>query len=158
MNPIGASVVAVCAMACVAVLTSDVVDQLVARRARRRLSPGASPRLRRRTWPRPLARRIDRRASARADRDLPLWLDASARSARAGASLRHALIDGATALAGRPLADDLRPFIGALAQGVPIGLAVDQQWTTSAVSRHRSLVWRALRLASRSGGPATAAR
>jgi tight adherence protein B len=155
VSPIIAFGVVACAVGCVGSLTGNVADHLLAGRARRRLWPFiTAPRLRAPWLPTPLARLLDRRARTRADRDLPLWLDACARSARAGASLRHALIDGAASLAGGPLADELRPFVGALERGVPLGLAVDEQRATGRCSPHRSLVWRALTLASRSGGPA----
>lgn len=155
MNTLAAFGVVVGAIACAGAVTCTLVDHAVAAKARRRLWPSDAPSRRRvAVWSPLLPGLLDRGMSERADRDLPLWLDGSARAARAGASLPHALIDGASALVGRPLDDELRPFVDALERNVPIGIAVDQQRALGSVSRDRSLVWRALALASRSGGPA----
>ena len=58
-----------------------------------------------------------RRQADLVDRDLPAWLDAGARSARAGASLRFALRDGALAVSASPIGAYLAPFVAALDRG-----------------------------------------
>jgi tight adherence protein B len=64
--------------------------------------------------------------AARADRALPQLLDAVARAVRAGASLRHALLDGAEAVAGTALATEAAALARALRDGasLPAALAV----------------------------------
>lgn len=61
---------------------------------------------------------------ARADRALPQLLDAVARAVRAGASLRHALLDGAEAVAGTALATEAATVARALHGGAPLAEAL----------------------------------
>lgn len=127
-----------------------------AHRARRRLSRRAPSR----PAPSPLdavvARvRLGRRAEL-VDRDLPAWLDASARSARAGASLRQALRDGASTTLNSPIDAYLEPFVMALDGGDPLEVALNRLEGGPPASA-RSIVGRALRLAASVGGPSTGA-
>jgi tight adherence protein B len=95
--------------------------------------------------------RATRRTTA-IDTGLAAWLDASARSARAGGSLRHALLDGWGSVAGTPVGEHLRPFVEAVRAGEPLGRAVDLLDPNSTSARR--LVGRALRLTATTGGPA----
>jgi tight adherence protein B len=121
-------------------------------RSRRRLSSGRSSPPGWRLLETVLARvRLGRRAGS-VDRGLPGWLDASARSARAGASLRHALRDGAGAAPDASIAAYLAPFVAALDRGDSLELALDRLDSGPPASA-RSIVHRALRLAGSVGGP-----
>jgi tight adherence protein B len=72
-----------------------------------------------------VAARVRRaRRPARADRLLPGFLDAVARSVRSGASLRHALLDAADAVAGTALAPEAAALARALGDGVPLADAL----------------------------------
>lgn len=92
------------------------------------------------------------RQPALVDRGLPSWLDASARSARAGASLRQALRDGAASAPNASIGAYLAPFVAALDRGEPLVGALDRLEDGPPASA-RSVVDRALRLAGSVGGP-----
>jgi tight adherence protein B len=135
-------------------LVIAVIDGSCRHRARRRLPPSAS----RRRGPLlvrlgPVGRVVDAHRGRVIDRDLAVWLDGASRSARAGASLRQALVDGAAPLDGRPIGPWLRPFTADLRRGVPLAEALDHLASPGG-SRQRHLVWRALRIAADAGGPA----
>src|SRR4051812_27207884 len=73
-------------------------------------------------WPRlPV---LPSRAISRVDAALPEVLEAMARSLRAGASLRTAVVD-AGAAAPAPLGDDLRTITSAVELGRPLSEAID---------------------------------
>jgi tight adherence protein B len=132
------------------------VDLVVARRVRRRL-PRTS---RDATVPRDrlgaLVSQVRRRRDGDAiDRGLPAWLDASARSARAGASLREALCDGASVLDGSATQQFLHPLVGSVQRGDPLDRALGHLADAPPGSA-RVLVARALRLAASVVGPAAA--
>lgn len=130
----------------------EVRNQLTSWRTHLRLDAMAD----RRRWAPPLVGKVrDRLLAARRSRaidsGLAAWLDAAARSARAGASLRHALLEGAASLGGAPTGVHLIPFADALRGGETLGRALDGLDTDSTAARR--LVGRALRLAAATGGP-----
>jgi tight adherence protein B len=124
-------------------------------RARRRL-PRTVPDASIRTVVGTMVRRArHRREADLVDRDLPAWLDAGARSARAGASLRFALRDGASAVSGTSIGAYLAPFVVALDHDEPIELALNRLASGPSGSA-RAIVHQALRLAISVGGPSAA--
>jgi tight adherence protein B len=143
-------VVAVMASAATAHLASDVLQ---GRRVRRRFPPAARPRSRHiKIVARALERASRSRRTRAIDHGLPAWLDAAARSARSGASLRHALLDGASVVQDTRLSGYLAPFVDQMGRGAPLGAALDAL-STETTSSSRDLVLRALRLAGGVGGP-----
>lgn len=144
------------AVAAASVAGRGAVDLVGARRVRRRLSradlarPAHSDRLA------ALVSRVRRRRVGDAvDRGLPGWLDAAARSARAGASLRDALREGAAVLDGSATGRFLSSFVRSIDRGEPLDPALGQLAAAPPGSA-RLLVARALRLAGSVGGPAAA--
>lgn len=130
----------------------EVAGVVVAGRVRRRLDrPSASPA--------PVHRVAAMLASLRArsndgiDRGLASWLDASARAARSGASLRDALRDGASAIDGSPTGVFLQPMVQSLDRGDRLVVAIDRV-SAGPPGSARELVDRSLRLAAAVGGPA----
>lgn len=92
------------------------------------------------------------RASRLGDAALVLWIDASARAVRSGASLAHALAEGADVVADTPLGDAARRLAGRARRGeIDAGL---RELTVDGASEPRRLVHRALRVAVTTGGPA----
>jgi tight adherence protein B len=149
------SVVTAGGAVCLCIAAADGRRRVGASRVRRRLPvTGATP-------PKvsalhALAARLGRRRQVElADRGLPSWLEASARAARAGASLRQALRDGASTVATTPVGVQLGPFVTALDRGVALDIALDLL-DGDRVSSGRSIVCRALRLAASVGGPSAA--
>lgn len=130
----------------------EVADLVVAGRVRGRLDrPGASPAPVHRMAMAAAALRTG--ASEAIDRGLPAWLDASARSARSGASLRDALRDGANAVEGSSTGVFLQPVVQSLDRGDRLVVALDRVEAGPPGSA-RQLVHRSLRLAADVGGPA----
>ncbi len=101
------------------------------------------------------ARARRRRHAESVDRGLPAWLDASVRSARGGASLRHALRDGASIVDESPVGTHLVPFVEALDRGYGLEAAL-RRLDDGSESSNRKVVERALRLAASVGGPSAA--
>jgi Flp pilus assembly protein TadB len=94
---------------------------------------------------------IVRRRDRAVDQGLARWLDASARGARSGATLRQALVQGCSAIAGEPVHEHLAPMIRGLESGAPVTASLE---SIAAKPTHaRQLVSRALRLAGETGGP-----
>lgn len=100
---------------------------------------------------RALARRRLRRAAA----DVPVLLEAAARSLRAGAGLHAAVADGARAVRG-PVADELRDVTTKTARGEPLADALGEWKQASKVPGARLAV-HALSVAADIGGPQAAA-
>ncbi len=126
-----------------------------AHRSRRRLTSGA-PTVSGRSRLRAVVTRAGRgREALVVDRSLPAWLDAAARSARAGASLRQALRDAASTVLNSSTGAYLEPFVAALDRGDPLDAALDAL-EAGPPSSARSIVDRALRLAASVGGPSAA--
>lgn len=97
------------------------------------------------------------RATRRAAADVPVALEAIARSLRAGAGLHAALGDGAAAVSGRPpLGDELATVAAATARGQPLADALDGWRSASKVPGVRLAV-SALSVAADIGGPQAAA-
>jgi tight adherence protein B len=87
-----------------------------------------------------------------ADAALPLWIDASARAVRSGASFGQSLILGSSAVRTTPLASDADRFCRSARAG-DLASAV-ASLTATVETPARSLVGRALAVAHRAGGPA----
>jgi tight adherence protein B len=100
---------------------------------------------------RALARRRLRRATA----DIPVVLEAAARSLRAGAGLHAAVADGARAVTG-PVAEELRGVTAKTDRGEPLADALGEWKQASKVSGVRLAV-HALSVAADIGGPQAAA-
>lgn len=94
---------------------------------------------------------VPSRRLRRVDNGLPAWLDGAARAARAGASLRDALLDGASIARDRAVGVYLASFVDALRQGATLREALGA--LEGERSSARDLVLRALRLAAETGGP-----
>lgn len=90
------------------------------------------------------------RRSRLADAALPGFLDAIARSLRAGASLARA-VESAAAASPAVLSTDLAPLTGALTGGVGLLPAVDA-WRSVGATAPRTLTAAALSLAAETGG------
>jgi tight adherence protein B len=129
-------------------------DALLSRRVRGRFGQTGS------SWrmPQLVAPVLDRglrgRRGRAIDQGLPAWLDGAARAARSGASLRHALVDGASIVQGERVGSYLAPYAEQLNRGTPLVAVLDDLADRDA-SASRDLVWRALRLAGNIGGPST---
>jgi Flp pilus assembly protein TadB len=91
------------------------------------------------------------RRDALADAALALWIDASGRAVRAGATFTQALVAGADAVADTPLGSEARAIARHLRSGdVEVGI---DRLRDEAASESRRLVGRALAVAHASGGP-----
>jgi tight adherence protein B len=155
MSSLSASGIAAIAVVAVAFSARAAGDELSSRRVRGRFTPVAPAS----SWypaivDRPLDHVLRASRNRAIDRGLPAWLDAAARAARSGASLRHALVDGASIVHGAPIGAYLAAFAAQLERGAPLGAALDELSTREATPA-RHLVLRALRLASAIGGPST---
>lgn len=109
-------------------------------------------------WPVPAVVRglVAGRATRRAAADVPVALEAMARSLRAGAGLHAALGDGAAAVSGRgPLGHELAAVAAATARGQPLADAMAAWRAASRVPGVRLAV-SALSVAADIGGPQAA--
>lgn len=98
-----------------------------------------------------VARLVERRQRERSDRALLAWLDAAARSVRAGASLRQALAEVGPVVAGHPPPSDLVLLGAELRRGDPLEEALGR-FVARGPTPTRLLAGRSISLAGETGG------